>query len=86
MLYQWQNGAMHAVVLALTALWHAAAAWHFTVHPHRTLARTTRERPVNPLTAELFRFLGAQTLAHIVETALHAQRRRSEDDRAFFVE
>lgn len=51
------------VVLALAALWHALAAWHFALFPGRTLARTTRERPVNPIAAELFRFLGGLNLA-----------------------
>lgn len=57
---------MAALILALTALWHALAAWHFTVTPHRTLARTTAERPVSPLTAELFRFLGGMNVAAVV--------------------
>jgi len=53
------------VVLALTALWHALAAWHFTLFPARTLARTTDERPVNVFAAELFRFLGGMNLAFV---------------------
>jgi len=52
-----------AVVFVATALWHALAAWHFTLFPERTLKRTTRERPVNPFATELFRFLGGLNLA-----------------------
>ena len=54
------------LVLALTALWHTLAGWHFTFHPERTLARTTTERPVSVLTAELFRFLGGINFALVV--------------------
>ena len=50
------------VVLLATAACHAAAAWHFTLFPERTLARTTDERPVSPLAAELFRFLGGMNV------------------------
>jgi hypothetical protein len=53
-------------VLVLTAVWHALAAWHFTVTPERTLARTTRERPVSTLGSELFRFLGGVNAALVV--------------------
>lgn len=55
----------HAV-LALTAVWHLLATWHFTFRPERTLARTTRDRPVSPLAAELFRFLGGLNFALVV--------------------
>jgi hypothetical protein len=57
---------VRAIVLLSTALWHALAAWHFVVTPARTLARTTRERPVSALAAELFRFLGGLNLACVV--------------------
>ena len=53
-------------VLLLTAVWHALAAWHFTLTPERTLARTTRERPVSTLGSELFRFLGGVNAALVV--------------------
>jgi hypothetical protein len=46
------------LILAATALWHAAATWHFLLFPERTLRRTTLERPVNALAAEALRFLG----------------------------
>jgi hypothetical protein len=51
------------VVFAATAVWHALAAWHFTLYPERTLKRTTAERPPNPFAVELFRFLGGLNLA-----------------------
>jgi hypothetical protein len=54
------------IVLVTVGLWHFAAAWHFLGFPERTLARTTRERPVNPLAAELFRFLGGLNAALVV--------------------
>jgi len=57
---------MAEAVLGATALWHFLAFWHFTFFPARTLARTTRERPVNVLAAELFRFLGGINLALVV--------------------
>lgn len=57
-------------VLALTALWHAAAAWHFTLFPHRTLGRSTSQRPVNDLAAELFRFLGGLNIALVALGAI----------------
>ncbi len=57
---------MSLLVFLSTALWHALAAWHFAVTPARTLARTTSERPVSVLTAELFRFLGGLNLACVV--------------------
>lgn len=57
---------LSTVVLVLTALWHLAAAWHFTLFPERTLARTTEERPVNRLAAELFRFLGGMNVGFVV--------------------
>jgi hypothetical protein len=47
-----------STILVLTALWHFMAFWHFALHPKRTLARATRERPVSDVSAELFRFLG----------------------------
>jgi hypothetical protein len=50
-------------ILVTTSLWHAAAAWHFTFFPQRTLARTTQERPVNRIATELFRFLGSLNAA-----------------------
>lgn len=50
-------------ILALTGLWHSAAAWHFLLYPERTLRRTTSERPANPIAAEVFRFLGALNAA-----------------------
>lgn len=57
---------MTAIILLLTALWHALAFWHFTFFPERTLARTTNERPINTIAAELFRFLGGINLALVV--------------------
>ena len=54
-----------AVILVLTAVWHALAAWHFVVTPARTLGRTTHERPISPIAIELFRFLGAMNLAFV---------------------
>lgn len=57
--------AMSAVLVA-TAIWHFLAFWHFTVHPARTLARTTRERPVHAVSVELFRFLGGINAAIVV--------------------
>ncbi len=57
---------MTSAVLVFTAIWHLLAFWHFTFHPERTLARTTRERPVNVLATELFRFLGGMNLALVV--------------------
>src|SRR5204862_456106 len=54
------------IVLAATAMWHLLAAWHFTLYPARTLARTTRERPVQPLATELFRFLGGLNAALVL--------------------
>jgi hypothetical protein len=60
------------IVLLATALWHALATWHFLVTPARTLARTTRERPVSPIAVELFRFLGAMNAAFIVLAVLAA--------------
>ncbi len=50
---------MQLAILALTALWHGLAFWHFALFPVRTLARTTHERPVSAVAAELLRFLGA---------------------------
>jgi hypothetical protein len=50
-------------VMALTAIWHLLAAWHFAFFPARTLKRTTVERPPNALAVELFRFLGGLNLA-----------------------
>lgn len=55
-----------STVLVLTALWHFMAFWHFTVQPARTLARTTRERPVQIVPTELFRFLGGINAALVV--------------------
>jgi hypothetical protein len=55
-----------SIVLVLTAAWHGLAAWHFTLYPARTLARTTGERPVNQMATELFRFLGGMNLALVV--------------------
>jgi hypothetical protein len=55
-----------SIVLALTALWHFLAFWHFTFYPERTLARTTRERPVQVVSAELFRFLGGINASLVV--------------------
>lgn len=57
------EGMGTAGVLLLTGLWHMLAAWHFTVFPARTLARTTAERPVSRQSTELFRFLGGLNLA-----------------------
>ncbi len=57
---------MTVVILAATAAWHALAAWHFTLFPQRTLARTTEERPVNRNAAEVFRFLGALNVSLVV--------------------
>lgn len=57
---------MTVVVLVLTALWHGLAFWHFTFFPERTLARTTSERPVQVVAAELFRFLGAINASLVV--------------------
>jgi hypothetical protein len=50
-------------ILAATALWHAAGAWHFLFYPERTLRRTTDERPANRNAVELFRFLGGLNAA-----------------------
>lgn len=55
-----------SAVLVATAVWHFLAFWHFTFHPARTLARTTRERPVHPVSTELFRFLGGINAAIVV--------------------
>lgn len=55
-----------SIVLVLTALWHLLAVWHFTFFPERTLARTTRERPVQVVAAELFRFLGGINAGFVV--------------------
>jgi hypothetical protein len=57
---------MAEVILSLTALWHLLAFWHFTLFPRRTLALTTRERPVSEVAAELLRFLGGLNLAPVV--------------------
>lgn len=57
---------MNTTVLALTAVWHALAVWHFTLYAERSLARATRERPVNVLGAELFRFLGGINAALVL--------------------
>jgi hypothetical protein len=54
------------VVLILVGGWHLAAAWHFLGFPERTLARTTQERPIRPIAAELFRFLGGMNLGMVV--------------------
>ncbi len=51
------------IVFVGTAIWHLLATWHFTFFPARTLARTTRERPVNVFASELFRFLGGLNFA-----------------------
>ena len=48
-----------AVVLVVTALWHALATYHFLFFAGRTIRRTTRERPVSPIATEILRFLGA---------------------------
>lgn len=53
-------------VLLFTALWHFLAFWHFTFYPERTLARTTRERFIHTVSAELFRFLGGINAALVV--------------------
>lgn len=53
-------------VLGLSAVWHALAAYHFTLFPGRTLARATSERPVNLIAVELFRFLGSLNVALVV--------------------
>jgi hypothetical protein len=58
--------SVSVVVLALTALWHLGAVWHFAVTPARTIARSTSERPVNLIATELFRFLGAMNAAFVV--------------------
>jgi hypothetical protein len=55
-----------STILVLTALWHSAAFWHFAIHPKRTLARATRERPVSEVSAELFRFLGVINAGFVV--------------------
>jgi len=60
------------IVVILTALWHALAAWHFAVQPARTLGRTTAERPVSPIAIEILRFLGAINLGFVVLGALAA--------------
>ncbi len=57
------------VILLATAGWHALAVWHFTLFPARTLARTTRERPVAAIPTELFRFLGAMNLPCVLLAA-----------------
>jgi hypothetical protein len=57
---------MITAVLALTAVWHALAVWHFTLYPERTIARATSERPVSVVGAELFRFLGGMNAALVV--------------------
>jgi hypothetical protein len=54
------------IVLALTAVWHLLATWHFLLRPARTLGRTTRERSISPIAVELFRFLGAMNFAFVV--------------------
>jgi hypothetical protein len=54
---------MIVTVFALTAAWHALAAWHFTLFPDRTLRRTTNERPPSVIAVELFRFLGGLNAA-----------------------
>lgn len=53
-------------ILALTALWHALATYHFTFFPARTLARATSERPVHVIATELLRFLGSMNAAFVV--------------------
>lgn len=55
--------AIVRLVLGLTALWHLLAAYHFALHPGRTIARYSHERPVSPVAAELIRFLGGLNLA-----------------------
>ncbi len=55
-----------AWILVPTSLWHAAAAWHFLLYPERPIRRSTRERPVNPIAIELFRFLGSLNGALVV--------------------
>ena len=54
---------MYASVLALTALWHGLAFWHFYVRAERTIAIFTYERPVSPIAGGLIRFLGGLNLA-----------------------
>ena len=54
------------IVLALSALWHFLAFWHFALYPERTLARSTKERPVSRISAELFRFLGGMNVGMVV--------------------
>lgn len=56
---------MAALILVLTALWHLLAFWHFALFPGRTLALTTRERPVSEVATELLRFLGGLNLAPV---------------------
>lgn len=60
------NSRVTSTILVLTALWHSAAFWHFAIHPKRTLARATRERPVSDVSAELFRFLGGINAGFVV--------------------
>jgi hypothetical protein len=57
------NENPHTNIYLLTALWHLLAAYHFTLFPTRSLARISRERPVNPIAAEAVRFLGAINVA-----------------------
>jgi hypothetical protein len=58
-----QGMQIYQITFLLTALWHLLAAYHFTLFPERTLARITKERPVNPIAAEVVRFLGAINFA-----------------------
>ena len=54
------------IVLALTSLWHFLAFWHFTLHPARTLARISKERPISAIATEAVRFLGGINAGFVV--------------------
>lgn len=53
-------------ILVATAIWHLLAFWHFTIHPARTLARTTESGASSQISVELFRFLGSINAAFVV--------------------
>jgi hypothetical protein len=57
---------MYSFIFIATALWHLLAAYHFILYPARTLARISKERPVNSVAIEAVRFLGAINIAFVV--------------------
>lgn len=50
-------------IMAINAIWHGLAGWHFALFPERTIRRYTLNRAVPDMARELMRFLGALNAA-----------------------